>query len=156
LTVTGGLPFAGGPGNNYVTHSIATMVEECRRDPGSIGLVTALGWYVTKHSVGVYSTTPPAAGFARVDPAVTQSAVDALPRRVAAGMVDGRATVEATSVAFDRDGSPTIGIVSALTPDGRRALANCSDPVALREMCVEPWEGRNVELRADGDTNVIA
>ena len=27
LTVTGGLPFFGGAGNNYVTHSIATMME---------------------------------------------------------------------------------------------------------------------------------
>ncbi|PRC57485.1 acetyl-CoA acetyltransferase, partial [Mycobacterium sp. ITM-2017-0098] len=28
LTVTGGLTFAGGPWNNYVTHSIATMAEQ--------------------------------------------------------------------------------------------------------------------------------
>jgi len=43
LTVTGGLPFAGGPLNNYVTHSIATMVGVLRGDPGSIGLITANG-----------------------------------------------------------------------------------------------------------------
>ena len=39
LTVTGGLTFAGGPGNNYVTHSIAAMAERLRagggRRPGS-------------------------------------------------------------------------------------------------------------------------
>src|SRR5205807_1630523 len=59
LTVTGGLTFAGGPGNNYATHSIATMVQRLRSSPGSHGLVTALGWFVTKHAMGVYSTTPP-------------------------------------------------------------------------------------------------
>jgi acetyl-CoA C-acetyltransferase len=60
LTVTGGLTFAGGPGNNYVTHSIATMVERLRQgDAATVGLVTALGWYITKHSVGVYGTSPP-------------------------------------------------------------------------------------------------
>ena len=45
------------------------MVEACRADPGSRGLVTALGWYATQHSVGVYSTDPPASGFVAVDPA---------------------------------------------------------------------------------------
>ena len=33
LTVTGGLTFAGGPWNNYVTHSIATMAEKLADRP---------------------------------------------------------------------------------------------------------------------------
>src|SRR5581483_3886215 len=56
-TVTGGNAFAGAPGNNYVSHAIATMVETLRADPGSLGLVTGVGWYLTKHAVGLYSTT---------------------------------------------------------------------------------------------------
>jgi len=156
ITVTGGLPFAGGPGNDYVTHSIAAMVEACRRDPGAIGLVTALGWYATKHSVGVYSSEPPADGFRAVDPSVTQAVVDALPAREPAGLLDGDGTVEATSVAFDRDGAPTMAIVSLLLPDGRRALANTVDPDVMLAMCEDAWEGRTVGIRADGDTNVLA
>ncbi|SHV99802.1 acetyl-CoA acetyltransferase [Mycobacteroides abscessus subsp. abscessus] len=58
LTVTGGLPYHGGPGNNYVSHSIVEMVRRCRRDPTDAGLVTGLGWYSTKHSVGVWSARP--------------------------------------------------------------------------------------------------
>ena len=58
LTVTGGLTFAGGPGNNYGTHAVAAMVEALRADPGSLGLVAGLGWYLSKHSVGVYGTEP--------------------------------------------------------------------------------------------------
>ena len=155
ITVTGGLPFAGGPGNNYVTHSIATMVEACRRDPGAVGLVTALGWYATKHSVGLYSSVPPAAGFRAVDPAETQRAVDVGPSREPAGLVDGDGTVEATSVAFDRDGAPTIGILSVLLPDGRRALANCFDADALGAMCAQAWEGTTATLRTEGDVNLL-
>ena len=45
LTVTGGLTFAGGPWNNYVTHSIATMAERLAADPGQLGLITANGGY---------------------------------------------------------------------------------------------------------------
>ena len=35
LTVTGGLTFAGGPWNNYVMHSIATMTGLLRADPSA-------------------------------------------------------------------------------------------------------------------------
>jgi acetyl-CoA C-acetyltransferase len=155
LTVTGGLAFAGGPANDYPTHAIAAMVDACRRDPGSLGLVHALGWYVTKHSVGLYSTAPPAHGFTRVDPATTQAQVDALPGRDAAGPYDGEATVEATAVAFERDGSPSVAIVTLLTPDGRRALANSRDPGVMTSMTEETWEGRTVRLRTDGTTNTV-
>ena len=58
LTQTGGLAFAGGPLNNYVTHSIATMVEVLRNDPGSLGLVSANGGFLTKHAIGLYSSEP--------------------------------------------------------------------------------------------------
>jgi acetyl-CoA C-acetyltransferase len=155
LTVTGGLAFAGGPANNYPTHAIAAMADACRRDPGSFGMVSALGWYVTKHSIGVYSTTPPEDGFALVDSALTQKQVDALPRRRTAGAYEGPATVEATAVVVERDGTPSVAIVSTLTPDGQRALANTRDADAMRDMTEKAWEGRTVELRTDGTVNSV-
>jgi acetyl-CoA C-acetyltransferase len=155
VTVTGGLAFAGGPANNYPTHAIAAMVDACRRDPGSFGMVSALGWYVTKHSIGVYSTTPPEDGFALVDSALTQKQVDALPRRRTAGAYEGPATVEATAVVVERDGTPSVAIVSTLTPDGQRALANTRDADAMRDMTEKAWEGRTVELRTDGTVNSV-
>jgi acetyl-CoA C-acetyltransferase len=156
LTVTGGLGFAGGPGNNYSTHAIAATVEACRADPGSRALVTALGWYATKHSVGLYSSAPPPNGFVHVDPAETQRAVDALPRREPAGVVEGKVTVEATSVVFERDGTPSLALVAALTRDGHRALATTRDAAAMASMCEEPWEGATVALQNDGSTNSLA
>ena len=59
LTVTGGLSFAGGPLNNYVMHSVATMMDVLRGDPGSLGLVTAAGGFLTNHAIGLYSSEPP-------------------------------------------------------------------------------------------------
>ena len=155
LTVTGGLGFAGGPANDYPTHAIARMVEECRADPGSVGMVHALGWYSTKHSVGLYSTAPRADGLARVDGATVQATVDALPSRDPAGAYEGRAVVEATSVSFERDGAPSVAIVSLLTGDGRRALANTTEPAALRSMTEHAWEGRTVDVSTDGERNTI-
>ena len=75
--MTGGLPYFGGPGNNYVTHSIAEMMQTLRADPGQFGMVTANGNYVTKQSAGIYSTTPPTKTFAPVDPATYQAEIDA-------------------------------------------------------------------------------
>lgn len=155
LTLTGGLSFFGGPGSNYVTHSIAATVDACRRDPGSYGMVTGVGWYLTKHSAGVYSTDPPADGSVRIDPAATQAAVDAGPRRDAAGPYDGPAVVEATAVQFGREGDPALAVVTALTPDGRRALANATDPAVLASMVEDEWSGRTVRLRTDGHTNTL-
>jgi acetyl-CoA C-acetyltransferase len=154
LTVSGGLAYAGGPGNDYVTHSIAAMVEACRNDPESVGLVTALGWYITKHSVGLYTARPPT-GFVRVDAKALQTEVDATPARAVAGSYAGPATLEATSVAFERDGSPGHAIVTALTADGRRVLANTRDPETMRSMTEIAWEGRGVTISTDGETNAL-
>jgi acetyl-CoA C-acetyltransferase len=155
VTVTGGLGFAGGPVNNYPTHGIARMIERLRAEPGTYGLTTALGWYITKHAAGVWSTQPPAAGFLRVDPLATQARVDAQPSRTSAGLVDDDVVVEATSVAFDRDGSATSGIVTALLPDGRRAIATCNVAELLRAFTEEAWEGRTVRIANDGSTNNV-
>jgi acetyl-CoA C-acetyltransferase len=155
LTVTGGLGFAGGPVNNYPTHAIARMVEVLRADPASIGCTTALGWYITKHASAVWSAVPPEHGYRRVDPAVTQARVDAQPRREPAGLIDGDVTIEATSVNFERDGSPVLGIVAALTGDGRRALANTRDPDLLAALVTDAHEGRPARVTNDGTTNTI-
>lgn len=135
LTVTGGLSFAGGPWNNYVTHSIATMAEVLRADPGSLGLVTANGGYITKHALGLYSTEPPAGGFRWAD---VQEAVDLLPRREVCETVDdsvgGSATVESWVVAHGRDGAPERVLAACLLDDGRRAWASSDDAGTVAEM----------------------
>ncbi len=79
ISVTGGLPFFGGPGNNYVTHSIAEMMNVVRARPGSFGMVTANGNYLTKHSAGLYSTEPTKGAWKREDPKKFQAELDAPP-----------------------------------------------------------------------------
>ncbi|HEV3364327.1 MAG TPA: enoyl-CoA hydratase, partial [Acidimicrobiia bacterium] len=156
LTVTGGLSFFGGPGNNYVSHSVAAMVDACRSDPGSVGMVTGIGYYLTKHSAGIYSSRPPEQGFVRVDPATTKEKIAATPGRVPAGAYAGPATVEATAVQYNREGDPAVAVLTTLTPDGRRALANSTDPSAMASMVTEEWARRPVELTTDGMVNRLA
>jgi acetyl-CoA C-acetyltransferase len=151
LTVTGGLSFAGGPGNNYATHSMAAMADVLRRDPGSRGLVTALGWYLTKHSLGLYSTEPPSGGFQRHDP---QPEIDVLPRRGYVAEHEGPVTIETYTVMHERDGMPVLGIVACLLPDGRRAWGNVFETGLLKAMCEEEFCHRAARLREDGTVDV--
>jgi acetyl-CoA C-acetyltransferase len=58
VTLTGGLPYAGGPGNAYVLHALARAVERLRDAPGTRALVTGVGWYLTKHAIGVLASAP--------------------------------------------------------------------------------------------------
>lgn len=153
LTVTGGLCFAGGPGNNYVTHAIAAMVDVLRADPGSLGLVTGVGWYLTKHAVGIYSTRPPAEEFRHAQHEV-QSRVDALTRRGYTVDAEGPVEVEAYTVMHERDGSPVLGILACLLPDGRRTWANVRAPDVLEELTAEDHCGRVGQLHADGDLDL--
>ena len=150
LTRTGGLPFAGGPWNNYVMHAIATVANDLRVRPGAHGLVWANGGYVTKHAFGVYSTTPPADGF-RHDESF-QAALDGGPRRALASPTEaeGPATVEAYTVMHDRDGQPERAIAACLLADGRRAWGMSDDTALGTEMCRDEWVGHAVELTADG------
>jgi len=151
LTVTGGLGFAGGPGNNYVSHSIATMADTLRRDPGSVGLVTGLGWYVTKHAVGLWSTRPPRQGFAFDSP---QDDVDALPQRAPASDFEGDAIVETYTVFHQRDGEPDRAVVSLLTNEGARAWGTLADPDTLASLESQEGCGRAARMRADGRTEL--
>ncbi|MDP3748751.1 MAG: acetyl-CoA acetyltransferase [Phenylobacterium sp.] len=123
LTVTGGLPYMGGPGNNYAMHSIAVMMQRLRDDPGAYGLVTANGWYLTKQSTGVYSTRPLKGAFERQDPKVIQDQIDALPHPAVIERPQGAATIETFTVVHGREGY-MMGIVVGRDSEGRRFVAN--------------------------------
>jgi len=94
LTVTGGLPYFGGPGNNYVTNSIAEIMNRIRAQPGLRGMVTSNGNYVTKQSVGIYSTDEPERSFAPKDPAIYQAAINADKDRSSVEAANGAAEIE--------------------------------------------------------------
>ncbi len=147
LTLTGGLTFGGGPGNNYTSHGIAQVVGALRREPGAVGLVTGLGWYATKHSVGLYASRPPARGFGWRN---LQAEVDALPQCGVDAGATGPVRVETYTVTFDRHGQPELGIVACRTADDSRAWGNVRDVDTLGDLCAEEGIGRSGTLAADG------
>ena len=155
LTLTGGLSFAGGPWNNYVMHAIATMMIKLRQADNSStnGFIWANGGYATKHSFGIYSTTPPKDGYKHGSP---QATIDKLDKRElatpeqAASLSAGKATIEAFTVMHDRNGQPETAIAATLLNDSRRAWATSNDPQVAKAFCAGEWVGQQVALDSAG------
>ncbi|WP_420446843.1 acetyl-CoA acetyltransferase [Candidatus Poriferisodalis sp.] len=149
LTLTGGLTFAGGPLNNYVTHSIATMAGVLRDNPGTFGLCSANGGYLTKHAFGIYSTEPPADGFRHQN---CQDEIDRFPSVELDANYTGSATVEAYTVMHGRTGptgvGPEVALAAVRTPNGRQ-WARSTDPELMAEMTRTEHIGTGVVVNED-------
>ena len=102
MSMTGGLSFFGGAGNNYSTHAIATVVEKLRQDRQAYGLVLANGGFMSKQSAGVYSAKTPQA-WAEISSKALQTEVDAQPECKLLNE-DCTAVIEAYTVRHDRNG----------------------------------------------------
>jgi acetyl-CoA C-acetyltransferase len=155
VTVTGGLPFSGGAGSDYMTHSIAAMADRLRRDPGSFGMVSGVGMHMTKHVYGVYSTAPPESPLEPTDGGALQARLDALPQRTITDQYEGEAVVAAYTVAHGRSGEAEWGLLVCDLPDGTRAYAKVLDPALLTHAEEEELIGATVTLAAgDNKANV--
>ncbi|MDQ2797024.1 MAG: acetyl-CoA acetyltransferase [Actinomycetota bacterium] len=121
LTVTGGLPYFGGAGNNYSMHAIAETVEQLRARPGTVGLVGANGGMLSKYSAGVYSTTP--APWRPDRSAELQAELDTVASVSVAFRADGPAVIETYTVIHGAGGQRDGLVIGRLAADGRRFLA---------------------------------
>jgi acetyl-CoA C-acetyltransferase len=155
VTVTGGLAYHGGPGSNYLTHALATMVETLRADPGSLGLVSGVGMHMNKHAFATYSTRPGPL-VPPDDAAVAQRAAMAEVEIVES--FEGPARVATYSVVHGRDGTPTwAALVCDLDPDPGgpdttdpvRCYARMTDSEGLASAEAEELIGRRVHLAPD-------
>ena len=143
LTLTGGLPYFGGPGNSYSLHGIAETVTQMRDRPGQFGLVGANGGILSKYSVGIYSTTP-------VDWRPDRSAqlneqISALPKIKVTKKPDGAATIETYSVRYDWPIRAGI-IVGRLDADGSRFMATTDDEDLVALMSDGDPLGANISV----------
>ena len=124
LTLTGGLPFFGGAGNNYSAHAIAEAVQRVRADRGAFALVGANGGWMSKYATGIYSTAP--ADWSANDRfAVLPKATDRVP--LVKGEVES-ATVETYTI--NRGPKGDEAIVIARNAAGERVILNAdlADP----------------------------
>jgi acetyl-CoA C-acetyltransferase len=152
VTQTGGLPYHGGPGSNYMTHSLAAMSETLRDDPGSYGVVSGVGMHMQKHAYGVWSTAPGRGVVADPEPYEAATAPVAIVGSPEAGTT---ATVATCSVLHGRDGGPERALLICDLPGGSRCYAQLDGgPDALRGAESEELIGRAVTLSPRDQLNL--
>ncbi|KUH92689.1 acetyl-CoA acetyltransferase [Mycobacterium sp. IS-3022] len=150
LTVTGGLPYFGGPGNSYSLHAIAETVTQLRDIPGRFGFVGANGGTMSKYSVGIYSTLP---ADWRIDRSAELNAeVAALPTVPVTERPEGRATIETYSVRYDWPVRTGI-IVGRLDSDDSRFLAISEDDDLVALMSDGDPLGATITVRPTDKVN---
>lgn len=142
-TVTGGMPFAGGPLNNYVLQATARMAELLREGRGTNGLVSSVSGYLTKQGFGVWSRDPGPAGFASVDVSDEVAGVT-VPKRVVAPP-DGVARIGGYTVVY-REGQRACGVAVLDLPDNTRTLATTRVPAQMQRLESEECCGRTVQV----------
>jgi acetyl-CoA C-acetyltransferase len=150
LTVTGGMPFAGGPLNNYVIQATCRLAELLRASPGSTGLVSSVSGLMTKQGLGLWTAAPPALPFRSLD--VTEEVSAANPPVAVLSRYEGLARVAGYTVVYER-GQQQRGVAMLDTPAGERVVAWTEDPGLMQRMEQEEWVGRDVACR-DGQLAV--
>ena len=159
LTLTGGLPFFGGAGNNYSMHAIAETIDRARSAPGTFGLVGANGGFADQvlgrrllHHAG-------AAGAPTAAPTL-QAELDARPAVEVARHADGPATIETYTVTHSRDGKRTGIVIGRLDADGRRFVATLAPgdrrPARAAAAAPEPVRGGDLRPRSPRVGNRVA
>jgi acetyl-CoA C-acetyltransferase len=147
LTMTGGLPFFGGAGNNYSMHGIASMVQWLRAHPGTYGFVGANGGFLSKYSAGIYSTKPSQwKGFESKD---LQDAINAWPAPAMAKDDATSGTVETYTI--DYSGKTPRGIVVARDASAARFVAatDAEDDTFAKAMIEREPLGAAITTRRD-------
>jgi acetyl-CoA C-acetyltransferase len=151
LTLTGGLARFGGPASNYATHGLCAAARSCREAPSELVVSTGLGWYATKHAATLLTATPPQGTYRSVAlPDRPEVEVEVLAPANAPGNTL-RATVEASTAIFHRDGTPERVLIAARTPSGARLLARSDDATLGKRIAEEAIEGLGVSVATVGD-----
>lgn len=139
LTLTGGLPYFGGPGNNYGMHAIAEAVAQLRDGAGNYALVSSLGGILSKHAAGIYSCQPSAVDWAEADTGLSR---EGIPSKTIAEAPDTGRIV--SYVVNYRGDDPVQAIIIADTEEGARFVANSTDPETLAALLGPVAAGQRV------------
>ena len=157
FTVTGAMPFAGGPFNHAALEGVARMVEVLRDGESTaaadrrVGLVSNLSGIFGKQGCALFSNLPGEAGYGYED--ITDAVAERdLPVPLNAEYA-GPATIVGYTVAHYR-GEISHGMAICDTADGERTVVMTREKELLESMMREEFCGRTVEVMSDGDFSV--
>jgi acetyl-CoA C-acetyltransferase len=145
LTITGGLPFFGGPGNNYAMHALAEMTIKLRQSHRR-GLITANGGVLSKHAAVVLSDLPHTVANKVLEwPLDEQHTKDEGENPQLPICVNPTYGTVITYTVIYTKNAADLGVVMGLTPDGERFLASSVENGVTRSMAVKNPIGRAIQ-----------
>lgn len=152
-TVTGAMPFAGGPYNSFSLEGVARMVEVLRGSEGNrrselrIGLVSNLSGIFGKQACALFANVPNADGYRYEDVTAAVAACDR-PLPLDADYVGPATIVGYTVVCVGGIASHAIAICD--TPGGRRTVVRSEDRALFESMTREEFCGREIQVAHGG------
>lgn len=151
-TVTGGLPYHGGPSSNYMSHSISHMADHLRTHPEQAGMVTGIGMHMTKHVAALWSARPgPIRATAAHHERQRWDDTPVTPDVAVAATANGPARVAAATTVFDRHRSTEYAVAICELPDGRRCYARSDDERSVTAVTQGAWVTEDAHLCANDD-----
>lgn len=151
LTLTGGLPYFGGPGNNYSMHALAEAVWQARNAPASFAMVTANGGMLSKHASGIYSRRPSNIDWANVETQISSNELPAC--QVCADPKSG--SIVSYTAFHDEDGGAHAMIIGE-TVGGERFVSSTAkeDKETALAMLAQDPTGKKVKVTPPNDERI--
>lgn len=155
LTLTGGLGFFGGPGNNYSLHAVATLADNISKGFHTTGMITSLGWFMHKHAVGIYSAIPQKTNLHHYDKEDEKNFIVGGEPVKYIDEASGRGFIETYTVIYSRTGSPSYAVIYGKTESGFRFIAQTLPHADIfKEIVTQNYVSKPVRLRHDAKRNV--
>ena len=154
LTVTGGLPFFGGAGNNYSLHAIAEVIALLRNSAFRNALVVSNGGYLSKHSVGLYSSNEMASWEVRSSES-NQRLLDNSERVSVVEKTSGLAIIETYAAQYSRSNKIGGFIVGRMISNNERfmAVADSRDEETIRQLFDKQPIGKKINVTHNNAIN---
>ena len=141
MTITGGMPFAGGPLNSYVLHSTIKMISKIREQNNNIGIVTGVSGMMTKQSFSLWAKNP-IIEFLHKDfskeARINEIPLDLSEANKGSGKIIGYTTIH--------NKNPK-AIIYIDCEDGKRKLITSSDESIIKSMETEEWVKRKIYFK---------
>ena len=142
-TVTGAMPFAGGPLNSYVLHSTAKLIQKLRKNNG-VGIVTGVSGMMTKQSYALWSKDP-CIDFRYEDCTKKASEIE-LPVKLS-DKKNGSGKIIGYTILIKDNTNKAIIFVD--TDDKKRKLITSTNKNIIKEMQNTEWVGKRINFKDD-------
>jgi len=155
LTLTGGLGFFGGPGNNYSLHAVATLAEKISIGEKSNGLVTALGWFMHKHAAGIYGSTPSKGELKDHDIADQKNCFAGKEPVKIKDQVHGPGIIETYTIIYADNHEPSYAVLYGKTLDNFRFIARTRPhPDIFKHLMSKNRVGQKINIKFSLSKNI--